>query len=157
MSRWITEMNLSISEIAAWTGVGISALSIVVAIIALIRSSKAHRETIAIQKKVMEIEQEREADRIKKSKSAVLHAEIRNTGRREHRLFVINSGESAARNVTVKTDNKNARIPDLIGPKTEVSCMLMLDLNNPISFEIEITWDDDYANNKKYETKLTYT
>jgi hypothetical protein len=150
---------------AAWAGVGISASSIVVAIIALKRSSKAHRETIDIQKKVVKIEEERESDRKRRSKSAVLKAEMRETSKGGNRLYVINSGEAGARNVKVWMDGKplnehrasvkGSEIPTLIGPHSEGSCFLALTLACSPPFDLKINWDDDYDEHREYRSTVT--
>jgi heme exporter protein D len=144
---------------STWVGIIIAVGSLIVAIVALVVSSRT-------QKKLVQIEEQREADRLEKSKAAELSAEIRPTSRGSDRLFITNSGECEARNVEVRIGNKplaehpaavkGEEIPKLIGPGSSVSCLLAFSFGCGPPFELEITWDDDSGKGKHYRTTLTW-
>lgn len=51
---------------------------------------------------------------------------------------------------------KNDPMPDLVGPKSEIGCILGLDMQCTPPFKLKITWDDDFENNRMYQTTLTW-
>ena len=94
-------------SIPDWGALFISGISLLVAIISLIKSSKAQR----LQNKVNELELEikqNELDRIAKEKEAeslaCVEARFITVGKGKHRLKVWNSGNATAYNVTARFD-----------------------------------------------------
>ncbi len=143
----------------------VSAGSLVVAIIALIFSTLSHRKANSIQQQLFEIEQQRQNDRQKQRLSAQLFTELRKK-ENSYRLVLINQGNAEARNVRIMMDGKplvehtvsisNDILPDVVGAKSETSCLLGIHMGNGPPFNIEVKWDDDSGNDKKYRTTLTF-
>jgi hypothetical protein len=150
------------SDAAMWIGIGVTG---VLSIVALYNSRKAHREAIALQKRLVEIEQQRETDRLRQAKAAKLRADLRPTPQGCDRLYIFNSGDCEARNVTAVMDGKpitehpasprGEEFPELIGPDSEVSYLLAWSRKTNPPYELEITWDDDSGNQRLYRTTLT--
>lgn len=143
----------------------IAAGSLVVAIIALIVSIFTNQKTNANQKRLIEIEEQREQKRQDKKISAQLRPELRRDGKSE-RLVITNHGDAEARNVRVimdgnplaehKTAVSNDHMPELVGANSEISCLLAISQGNAPPFNIEIKWDDNSDNDKEYRTTLTF-
>jgi hypothetical protein len=143
----------------------ISAGSLVVAISALVVSVFANRKANANQQRLVEIEEQRENDRQIQKLSAQLRPELRRTGKGE-RLVIINQGNAEARNVRVTMDGKplsehkasvsNDRLPDMVGANSEISCLLALAMGCTPPFDVDVTWDDDSGDGKRYKTTLTF-
>ncbi|NIA15989.1 MAG: hypothetical protein GWP08_18145 [Nitrospiraceae bacterium] len=110
-------------DTANWIGIGISASSGVVAIIALCKSSSAQKRAIDAQRqateaqnRIVEIEEAREKDRSLAKKKALLVASLirEQTGQvRRHSaprtrdlLRIENRGDGSAHNIVVIVDNK---------------------------------------------------
>ena len=94
-------------SIPDWGALFVSGISLLVAIISLIKSSKAQR----LQNKVNELElkiKQNELDRIAKEKEAeslsCVEARFITVGKDQHRLKVWNSGNTTAFNVTARFD-----------------------------------------------------
>ncbi|SFE28084.1 hypothetical protein SAMN04324257_01188 [Thermoanaerobacter thermohydrosulfuricus] len=78
----------------------ISIISLIVSIIAVWISYSTQKRNNEIQQRLVHIEEQREYDRKIKSRQANLHAELRKE-ERGYKLYLINSGESEARNIRV--------------------------------------------------------
>ncbi|MCR4433801.1 MAG: hypothetical protein NUV70_07120 [Caldiserica bacterium] len=153
------------ADFLSWAGVIIGGLSLIVSGVAMWGSWKAQREAAAAQKKIAEIEEKREKEKILSSRQAFLHPELRKTDKGSYRLYLVNSGKAEARNVQVKLDGvplkdhhaavKGDEMPTLIGPNGEVSCLLALSLGCTPPFEIEVFWDDDSGKGHVYHGTLT--
>jgi len=153
-------------DLSDWVGVLIGAGSLVVAIIALRRSGRATAEANAVQRRLVAIEEQRESERRAQAQRAVLRPALRKTGTSDYRLCVENAGASVARNLRVLLDGKpfiehdaavaNDTLPDLVGPHSEVSCLLGLHMQCAPPFHIEMTWDDDSGQPGLYKGTLTF-
>lgn len=102
-----TELQQSALSILDWGAFLISVISLLVAIISLIKSSKAQ----GLQNKVNELElqiKQKELERIAKEKEAeslsCVEARFITIGKDQHRLKVWNSGNATAFNVTARFD-----------------------------------------------------
>lgn len=153
------------SDTAAWGAAAIAGGSLVVSVFALFKSSHAQREANAAQKRIVEIEEQRDQARQAEGRQAVLRPELRKTARGTDRLYIVNHGKAEARNVRVEVDGRslaeypaalgNDSMPDLIGPRSEVSCLLAFYQDCAPPFAIGITWDDDSAQGRTYRTTVT--
>ncbi len=111
---WIT---IALSFIQTWGAIILSALSLIVAIISIAKSTKAQK----LQNKVNEIElklKEYELDKVAKEKeaanSALVQARIIRMGKDNYRLKIWNSGGGTAYNVKAKfEDDPNIIVMDL--------------------------------------------
>lgn len=149
------------AEEAAWAGVIVSLVSLVVAIFAFRKSVQASDEANSFQQRLVEIEEHREKDRL----SANLRAELRKT-ERSYRLYLINDGAVEATNVSVKMDGDQLKdhpagsaskdLGSVIGPSSEISCMLMVHRGCMPPFDIELTWNDDSGQQRSYKSTLTF-
>jgi len=143
----------------------VSVFSLFASIIAIFISRKAHREAITVQRRIVEIEEQRERDRQLSELKASLHPRLRKTDRGLYRLHVVNSGKGLARNVRVTLDGKRlvehgtavqgGEIPALIGPNSEVSCLLVITLGCAPPFKIEVEWDDESGKDRIFQGTLT--
>lgn len=158
----------------------IAILSICVAGLALIQSWRAGREAskatreandlikqqVALQERLTLIEQSREHAKLINSLQAVLRAKLCKTGGNNWRLFVINTGQGTARNVTITLDGKplleHPAVPHgeqetkLIGPESEISYCMAVSFGCTPPFELAATWDDDSGQQGRYSTTLTF-
>ena len=154
---WIT--------VATWVSIAIALISLLVSIIAMKLGYKAQRESNVIQKRMVEIEEQRENEKRLDLGQAKLRAEIRKPASSNcHRLYVMNEGLAEAKNVQVELDDitleehpayASDSIPNFVGPQSEVSCLLAITLNSNPSFDIKIAWDDDISKKRNYHTTLT--
>ena len=143
----------------------VSARSLVVAIIALILSTRSHRKSNSTQQQLFEIEKQRQNDRQEQKLSAQLFTELLKKGN-SYRLVLINRGYAEARNIRVMMDGmplaehkvavSNDSLPDVVGANSEVSCLLGISHENVPPFKIEVKWEDDSGNDKEYRTTLTF-
>ena len=151
---------------ATLAGVVVSGAALVVSIFALIKSSRAQLEANDAQKRIVEIEENRERDRLAATQRAELRAELRKTAKSTDRLYVINDGTAPARNVVVLLDGKplsdhpvavkGDELGAVIGPKSETSCIMGMDMGCAPPFEIEISWEDDSNEPQSYKSTLTH-
>ena len=158
----------------------IAVASVCVAWLALVQSWRASRKAakataeandlikqqVALQDRLTQIEQSREHAKLMQSLQAVIRAVLTKTDRSSWRLFVTNTGQGTARNVTITLDGKplleHDAIPrgeqqaKTIGPESEISyCMAICRGSSP-PFELEATWDDDSGQQGSYGTTLTF-
>lgn len=109
--------QFALSFIQTWGAIIISALSLIVAIVSIAKSTKAQK----LQNKVNEIElklKEYELDKVAKEKeaanSALVQARIIRMGKDNYRLKIWNSGGGTAYNVKAKfEDDPNIIVMDL--------------------------------------------
>jgi len=145
----------------------ISAFALVVSIVALWRGEKAHREANAAQRRIVEIEEQRERERRLSALQASLYPRLSRTERGSYRLCLVNSGKAEARNVRVELNGvplnehpvavRGSDIPTLIGPNSEVRCVLSITHDSPPPpYEMEIRWDDDSGMDRVYRGTLTF-
>lgn len=153
-------------DMVSWFGVVISALSLLVAILAIIKSGRAQQEANAAQRRIVEIEEQREQHRQRESTQAKLRPELRQSGQHSYRLYLVNTGAVEARNIRIEMDGvplaehpaavRNDLLPDLVGPDGEISCLLGLHMGCTPPFKIKITWDDTSAKERTYCSTLTW-
>lgn len=150
----------------SWATVILGVLSLIVSVIALIKSHRAQREANAAQLQIVEIEKQREKERKLSLLQAKLQSQLRKTDRGSYRLYLINSGMSEARNIRVRLDGKELsdhdafikgeNMPTKVGPGAEISCLLAITRDCAPPFEIEVLWDDDSRTGCVYRTTLTF-
>jgi hypothetical protein len=149
-----------------WTNNAFSAVSLIVSVIALILSLRAQREANAAQRRIVEIEEQRDRERRLDSLQARLQAKFRDLGDGSERLYLVNRGTAEARNVKVRLDGKpfeehcavvgGDSLPSLVGPGAEVSCLMAISMTCHPPFECEVRWDDDSGTGRSYRTTLTF-
>lgn len=107
MEVLINALQKAVPFLEDWGALIIAAISLLVAVISLFKSSKAQR----LQNKVNELElkiKQNELDRIAKEKEdaalACVEARFITVGKDKHRLKVWNSGNATAYNVTARFD-----------------------------------------------------
>lgn len=152
-------------DASSWASVVISALSLFVSVIAVWKSSRAQREANDTQKRVVEIEEQRDRERRERACQADLRPQLRRSDEL-WRLYLINRGQAEARNVRVTLDGEPLHehpvgtmggMPTQVGPNSEVSCVLIFGLGIPgPPFSIEIKWDDDFGTDRTYRGTLTF-
>lgn len=154
------------ADLISVSGLVLSAGSLVVSVVALLKSNHAQHEANVVQKRLVEIEEQREKDRKAELVQAKLRPELRKTSRGSHRLYIVNQGDVEARNIRVEVDDKpliehaaavrGDSLPDFVGPHCEISCLLDLHFGCAPPFKIRVRWDDDLRKDKKIETILTW-
>jgi hypothetical protein len=147
-------------------GVVIAAGSLIVAIIALLKSLGAQKEANEVQRRLVGIEEKREIDREGQARKAVLRPSLRKTDKASYRLQIANDGMEEARNVRVLLDGQPSSkhctavggdtIPALIGPNSTVSCLLAVHMQCAPPFDIEISWEDDSGDAGSFKGVLTF-
>ncbi len=154
------------SDFSSWTSNIIAGLSLIVSVIALALSLRAQRDANAAQRRIVEIEEQREYERRLEARQAWVQPELRETGSGSDRLYLVNHGMAEARNVRVSLDGvplaehhaavRGDSMPPLIGPGAEVSCLLGISHDCAPPFEVEVRWDDDSGKDRLYRTTLTF-
>jgi hypothetical protein len=164
---------MSTPEIIAVASACIAGLALVQSWLAGRKASKVTAEAndlikqqVALQDRLTQIEQSREHAKLMQSLQAVLRAELRQTDGGNYRLFIINTGQGTARNVTITLDGKplleHEAIPrgeqeaKTIGPESEISYYMAICRGCTPPFELEATWDDDSGQQGRYGTTLTF-
>ncbi len=148
-----------VPSIPDWGALFVSGISLVIAIISLIKSSKAQR----LQNQVNELElkiKQNELDRIAKEKEAeslaYVEARFITVGKGKHRLKVWNSGNATAYNVTARfdgdvgimiMDNEKQPFEELEARKS-YELILVTYPGSSSKFKIITEWSD--VNGKKY-------
>lgn len=124
------------------------------------------KQNLAVQERLAQIEQSREHDRLMQALQAVLTAELRQTDRGGHRLFIANAGQGTARNLAITLDGKplaehpatsgNKDGSRIIGPGAEASYYMSLNRSCHPPFELDAMWDDDSGQQGRFSTTLTF-
>lgn len=153
-------MQKNITNLADIIALLLSGISIVVAIIAFIKSQQ-------MQNKMLEIEKAREKDRQIEKQKANITARLQHlqkSGRYE--LIIENNGVSEARDINVTLNGKllsdfNDIQPSItnsttIGPQSNVSYHWKTGHPNIPPFNLEITWSDDSKQTGIYHTTLSH-
>lgn len=153
-------------DLAAWAGVITATASLIVAIVAMVKSLHAQREANTAQRRVVEIEERRERERRLDSLQANLHAEFRDLGDGSQRLYLFNRGAAEARDVRVRLNGtlleehcagvRGVSMPSFIGAGAEVSYLLGISHQCAPPFQCEVLWDDDSGSDRSYRTTLTW-
>jgi len=142
-----------------------SLLALVVSVVALIISRKN-------QKRLVEIEEARERDRLRLMRKAHLTAEIvqelLTRGQRtayQHSLRVHNTGNAEARDIAILLDGKPLlEHPTILkgtneirqlGPRSHFRYRLVLSMQARPPSEVVITWSDNSGETGSYRTALT--
>jgi len=125
------------------------------------------KQNLAVQERLAQIEQAREQARLMQAFQAVLTAELRQTDRGGHRLFIANAGQGTARNLAITLDGKplaehpatsgNKDGSRIIGPGAEASYYMSLNRSCHPPFDLEATWDDDSGRQGSFSTTLTFS
>jgi len=163
---------VSVSDIIAIASVCVAVLALVLSWRASRKALKASREAnevakqqVALQARMTRIEESREHARLMRSLQAMIRAELRETDHNSWRLFVMNTGEATARNVTIRLDDRpildHPAIPGgqqevkTVGPHSEISYSMAIRMGSYPPFKLEATWDHDSGEQGHYGTTLT--
>ncbi len=161
---------MAVSDFIAICAIIVSIISIYFSRCANQRSLKLQEEQIEIQKRITQIEESRERDRVIQSQKAYLKAKLQKLQKKDERnsyhLVIENVGQGTARNVKAMLDRKPiikhpAILPDqqeitLIGPASEISYIMAVTLSCSPPFEFKVTWEDDSGEPGEYITTLTF-
>ena len=147
-------------------GLVVAFVSLCVAIMAYAKSYKTQDKTIALQQRLIQIEEGRDQLSLVKASSAKLRAELREFKRSSYKLCIANDGNVFARNVCVELGGmslvdhpvcpRGVEIPKLVGPKSEINCVLAIHMNCAPPFALRVLWDDGCGVNQSFETTLTF-
>ncbi|MGI9250587.1 MAG: hypothetical protein ACR2PR_05265 [Pseudohongiellaceae bacterium] len=141
------------------------AISIIVAILALVSSLCTGQRQVKLQKRVVGIEKSREQARITELLKANIRAELKKVDNR-WRLILKNTGRCAARNLTIILDDKpllqhvalkysTHKEVHEIGPESDISYAMDIRRVCEPPFDFKATWDDDSDIKGSYNTTLT--
>lgn len=147
----------------------ISVLSLFVAGLSLLVAYFSFRKSSAVQKRQLEIEEQRERDRVVETKKARLTAQVVKEpsahSTPDYYLEITNSGVCQARDIEVKLDGKAAmehpcvrkRAASItqIGPQSAARYELVVKRDIPFAQKAEIRWTDDSGEPGRYRTTLT--
>ena len=162
---------MTISDLIAIGAVLVSLLSVCFSVHANKNSLTLQKEQTEMQKRITQIEEAREQNRVIQSRKANLKAELREVKRNSYRLVIENSGQGTARNVKATLDGKPisehpAILFDketkedalIIGPHSGISYIMCItkDPGTSPPFEFKVAWEDDSGEPGKYETTLTF-
>jgi len=148
----------------------ISILSIVISAIAIIVAIWTHSRSHKLQKRIVNLEETRERDRLNTKQKANLTAQIKREKtvrgievNNAEFLVIENKGFAEARNITVKLDKKpllehkvtaDRKEVKIIGPQSQIQYRLLFTMQVYPPFEIDITWEDDSREPGKYRSTL---
>ena len=147
------------------------------------RSLKLQEKQIKMQKRITQIEESRERDRVIQSRKANLRAELQkrrltadyidkfhirpHDRRYDYCLTIINDGPKTARNVKAMLDGKpimdhpaiasSQQEIGTIGPGLEISYIAAITNDCSPPFKFKVTWEDDSGEPGEYETTLTFS
>lgn len=139
----------------------VSIISLVVAVIAIGVSVWAHLRTNRQNERLVELEEAREEDRLKRQASAKLRADFADSDK--DRIKISNVGESEARNVRIEIgntvflgshDHDNKANLDILGPGTNQTLPILRSTTTLPPFKIVIDWDDDVDTARTFRTTL---
>jgi hypothetical protein len=147
-----------------WQAVVTSLLSVTAIVVSIVAFMKSHRT----QRRLVEIEEARERDRLAERQKATLvarfHREPPTMGRRDL-LEIENTGLAAAREVTVLLEGKPILNHPVvvsprkeitkIGPKSQIQYVLNLPSGGSRSYDVHVAWKDDSGEQREYDTTLT--
>ena len=151
------------SDMFHWIRLNSELISLAVSILAIGISVWAYKKSAKTEKRMLEIEEAREQDRLSKQNKAFLTTRLlREKG---DYLVIENKGYSEARDIKVKIDGKRLlEHPNVLTKQKEILSvgatssfryfMTIFD-QTPGPFEIEITWTDDSGEPGHYKTTLT--
>ena len=147
-------------------GLIVAFVSLCVAIMAYAKSYKTQDKTIALQQRLIQIEEGRDQLSLVKASSAKLRAELREFERSSYKLCIANDGESMARNVRIELGDmplidhqaflRGVKMPDFIGSKSEITCPIAIHLGCAPSFALRVLWDDGCGVNHSFKMTLTF-
>lgn len=144
-------------ENAGVWALAISALSLLIAILSYILNTRRFN----ILKRN---EDERQAEN-KKATFRLEKSTVPSSGKRGYKdvLFVENIGKAEARNIEFFINDKPAgehglffmsEVPSVLNPQNQVTINLMIHKQTTPPWKFEIRYEDDYANDRKYEAVI---
>ena len=161
---------MAVSDFIAICAIIVSIISIYFSRCANQRSLKLQEEQIEIQKRITQIEESRERDRVIQSQKAYLKAKLQKLQKQDkpnsYHLVIENMGQGTARNVKAELDGKpiikhpaivsSQQETRTIGPGSEISYIAAITNDCSPPFEFKVTWEDDSCEPGEYETTLTF-
>ena len=144
-----------------WGGLILSGVSVIIAVISIIQSSKAQK----LQNKINELDtkiKEYELEKIEKEKtkavSSIIKARAINVGKNSYRLKIYNAGNTVAYNVSAQISNGcgiilyKDKMPfeELASQDGFEECLIVY-ANAERKFKVELTWQDNDRKEHKSE------
>lgn len=137
----------------SWGGLILSGVSIAIAVISFIKSSKAQK----LQNKVNELDtriKEYELEKIKQEKaeavSSVVKARAIKVDKNNYRLKIYNAGNTIAHNVSAKISKEynvmllNDKMPfEELEPQNGFEECLVVHMGSSPKFKVQLNWQDD--------------
>jgi hypothetical protein len=120
-----------------------------------------------IQRRLLAIEEERDAERRRQAQQANLRAYLQKSGSQNYHLVIDNDGEAGAQEVRVTLDGKTLMEHPLtnryirqeirtVGPHSEVKYIAAVSGDCPPPYHIVIQWKDGWGRDGFYHTTLTF-
>lgn len=150
-----------IEFLQSWAGLILSGVSIVIAVISFIKSSKAQK----LQNKVNELDariKEYELEKIEQEKteaaSSVIKARVIKNEKNNYRLKIYNAGNTTAYNISAKIPNGynvmllNNKMPfEELEPQNGFEECLVIHMGSSPKFKVELNWQDNNGHEYKNE------
>lgn len=144
--------------------VGALFVSCVVALYSYYQGKRSNK----LQERVVDLEEEREQDRLAEANQAHLVASFtwdrEYTGQVRHKLSIRNEGASEARNIRVLVDGERPTdfqhilrdhdTIEVIAPNNQFDYLIAGDRGADPIWLVEVTWDDDYEEGRQIRTEL---
>lgn len=144
-----------------WGGLILSGVSVIIAVISIIQSSKAQK----LQNKINELDtkiKEYELEKIEKEKTeasaSIVKARAVKVGKNNYRLKIYNAGNTVAYNVSAKISNEYSvflfqdKMPfEELQPQDGFEQSLIIYNGSDRKFKVELTWQDKDGNEHKDE------
>jgi hypothetical protein len=120
-----------------------------------------------IQRRLLAIEEERDAERRRQAQQANLRAYLQKSGSHNYHLVIDNDGEAGAQEVQVTLDGKTLLAHPLtnryiqqeirtVGPHSEIKYIAAVSGDCPPPYDIVIRWKDGWGRKGFYHTTLTF-
>jgi hypothetical protein len=145
-------------------GLVISVVSIVIAFVALHRTSRYQREHLQIQKRLADLQLEAASSQKARAVVADVRAALEGGGGR-WRVVIRNAGPGLARNVTLRMTGEHdpilrseydAKLPiPELPPGDEVSLIAAITMSGGRVFDCELAWNNEDGSPGKRATRLT--
>jgi hypothetical protein len=145
-------------------GLAVGALALAVSVWSVVSSRRTASRQNELQQRLLTLEMGREETRTRQARSANVRAAIQNEGQ-DWRLIVTNEGPAAARNVHVELDGgpllAHALVPrgqdevTRLGPGADARYLLAPAMGSPMTVDARVTWKDDSADERSWESQLT--
>lgn len=148
------------------TSLLLSAAAVIVAIWSVREAKAQARRQDEIQRRLLSLENSRERDRLRSTRSAELRARIERGGRSDH-LVIFNEGSAEARAIDAKLLGKplspdvdvlvaDGEVARTLGPGSSARYVIALHMGSPPLMPVELAWEDDTGEPRTWRSDLKW-